>query len=328
MTALALLVAATATLGGCTQGPGAGHARTALAASEAEWLLPWGGGPGQIGHRAAQPEMPGEGAPAVAVGPNGRAYVLDRLNRRVLVLATPGHPAVAVADVPEDAEDLAVGPDGALAVYSPLRAKVWLRDTGREAGEVTIPRVLREARGILLGESRQVLVHTAYQETYRAGSPAALQSLASVLRSRREGEFLLPTGEGLAVRVVGGQPELDVIAEGERAQVVARHPLPGPALAARVVGLAAGIACVRLEAAAEPSGGEAFTVRRRVACLDTLSGAAVLTRDLPAPGWYVPRRELAMGGSSSPRLAFLHPEKEGLRVLRLAVPRVLPGGKP
>ena len=327
--ARALLVALAAALGACAStGSGAGRAPEALAAAESAWLLPWGSGPGQVGHRATQPEGQGEGAPAVAVGPDGHVFVLDRLNGRVLEIATPAGPPVEVASVPDDVEDLSVGPDGALAVYSPVRAKVWLKEAGRDAGEVTIPRVLREARGILLGGSRQVFVHTAYQESYRAGSPAALRSLASVLASRQEGEFQLPTGEGLAVRVVGGQAELDVIREQERAEVVARHAIPGPALAARVVGATGGVACVRLDQPASHAPGQAVAIDRRVVCLDVVSGRVVLERGLPAPGWYVPRREVAMGGGSAPRLALLHPEKEGLRVFTLAVPPSRSGGKP
>lgn len=306
--ALAALAAA------CSPAPTAELARASRAAGGA-WLVPWGAGPGAVGRREAQPERRGESVAAVAVGPDGAVFVLDQLNRRVVRLDEPGRPPARVAAAPADAADLAVGPDGALAVYSPLQARVWVHG-GADVAEMAVPRVLREARGVALGASRQVRVLTAYQETYGLGSPAAPQSLPAVLAGKREGEAFLPDGRGVAVvRRPDGRVEVVLRAAGERAPVTARLPLPGAALGGRVIGTAGSVVCVRLEeSAAAPA--PAFAVTRRVACVDAATGAVVLEHPLGAPGDFVPAREAAVGGTPA-RLAVIRPERDGLRVERL-----------
>jgi hypothetical protein len=284
-----------------------------------EWLISWGSGPGAAGRREPGRESPGQGPSAVAVAPDGSVLVLDRLNRRVLGLTAAGRPASVVAAVPADAEDLAAGAGGVLAVLSPLRARAFVYAGGAEAGSLAVPRELRELRGILLGPSHEVLAHSAYQDTYRLGSPAAPRPLASVLASRKKGEVQLDAGHGVAVQVKDGRAAVLVLAHGDRTTVAARHPLPGPALAARVIGAADGIACVRIEAADPSAPPPTFAVTRRVLCLRADDGTVVLARDLPPPGAYLPRREVSLGGSP-PRLAVMHATEEGLRVTQVAVP--------
>jgi hypothetical protein len=285
-------------------------------------LLSWGDGPTGVGLRPSRLEQPAQGPSAVAVGPGGEAYLLDRLNRRVLQ-ATEKATSVA-AQVPEDAEDLAVGPDGALAAYSPLRARVWLFEAGVPAGEIAVDRALREIQGFCLGASRQVSVHNAYQETYLLGSPSVPQTLSSVLLTKRKGAFLQADGTGVAVlRRADGHPEVLLHRTEERTRVVKSHLLPEKVLAARLVGVADEVACLRLEQALA---GPAFFVERRVICLDLGSGARRWEQALPAPGLYLPRRELALGGSP-PRLVFIRPEEKGLRVHSWAIPTSV-GGQP
>jgi hypothetical protein len=289
-----------------------------------DWVqvLPWGNGAAQVGLRPSRLEQPALGASAVAVGPGGEVYVLDRLNRRVLLAAEKA--TSVAAQVPEDAEDLTVGPDGALAAYSPLRARVWIFEGGAPAGEVAVDRALRDLQGVRLGASRQVLVHNAHQETYAAGSPSLPRTLASVLMSKRKGAFLLADGTGVAVhRQADGRPEVLLLRTEERTRVIASHLLQEKVLAARIVGLAGGVACLRLEQAAP---GPAFLVQRRAVCLDLRSGARLLERALPSPGLYLPRQELSLGGSP-PRLVFVRPEEKGLRIDSWGIPTPA-GGQP
>lgn len=282
-------------------------------------LVRWGDAPAGLGFRPTATDFPGEGVPAAAVGPDGSVWLLDRLNGRVVRLGDDG----ALRDgfeIPPDAEDLAIGPDGTVALYSPLRARVWLFDREGPAGEMAVPRELEELVGFRLGASRQVKVHTSYQETLSLGSPAVPQLLPVALATKREGAFFLPDGAGLAVRRHDdGRAELLVLVRGERTIERARFPIGEGVLAARLVGVAGEIACIRLES---ELAGATFRVRRHVTCVDATTGRVVLEEPLPTRGPYLPRRELAVGGSP-PRLVHLAPEPEGLRVRSRLL---LPGG--
>ena len=276
-------------------------------------VLTWGNGAASVALQPRAPEQAAQGPSAVAVGPRGAAYVLDRLNGRVLqVTAEAVRP---VASVARDAEDLAVGVDfeaaTLLAAYSPLRARVWLHTPRGPAGEIAVPRALRQIRGVALDGAGQVWVHTAFQERYRLGSPRAAQPLAGVLHSKREGEYLLADDSGVAVRLLpDGRPELLWFGPGRRAPVTQRIPLPDHVLAARVVGVADGQVCLRLE---KPGPGTGISVVREVVCIDLSNGLETLRRALPQPGRYLPRRELAVGGTPA-RLAFIHAADQGLAV--------------
>jgi hypothetical protein len=250
------------------------------------------------------------------VAPDGAPLVLDRLNRRVLRLGVDGRPPQVAAEVPEDAEDLAVAADGTLALYSPWRARVWVHGGGTPV-EMAVPRTLREIRGVALGPSRQVLLDTAYQETFSLGSPSMPQTATAILAQRREGAVLLADGRGVAVRLLpDGRPEVLLRRPGERLDAAVRFDLPERVLAARIVGAAGRAVCLRLEQAAA---GPTFTVQRQVVCHDVDGGARLLQRDLPAPGLYVPAREVAVGGSPA-RVAFLEATAAGLRVHSLPLP--------
>jgi len=317
-----VVTALLALMAGCaTDGGGSGAAATTKAATSTvrsgtgfERLVAWGNGSAEVGGTPRGTERMAEGPTAVAVGPDGAPYVLDRLNGRVLRVTSRA--VETVAAVPVDSEDLAVAADSAtgvvLAAWSPVRARVWLRAGGQEVGRVTVPRVLRLARGIALVGSRQVLVRNAHQETYRLGSPAAGRTLAAVLRSKREGAFFLADGSGVQVRrrVADGRAEVLVLGAGERTTVTRRILLDDVVMAVRLVGVAAGHLCLRLEKA-DNAATRGIGVRREALCLRVDDGAEVLRKALPPPGRYLPRRDLAVGGSPA-RLVFMHPTSAGL----------------
>jgi hypothetical protein len=296
------------------------HVPTLDSPSTTDLLLGWGDGPDRVGARPTTLDFPGESVAAVALGPDGATWLLDRLNRRVVRLAAGAARIVRSIEVPPDAEDLAIGPDGTVAVYSALRARVWLFDADGPAGEVPVPRELEQVLGISLGASRQVLLHTAYQETFALGSPAVPQLTTAILANKREGVAFLPDGAGLAVRRRDdGRAELLVLVTGERTTERARFPLGRNVLAARVLGVSGETACVRLESAGATM---PLKVQRRLVCLDARSGRTVLEQALPPPGQYLPRRELAVGATTG-RVVHVFAESAGLRVQS----RLIGGGR-
>jgi hypothetical protein len=267
----------------------------------------------QVSIHPGGPERIADGPSAVAVTPDGSVLVLDRRAKQLLRVEAKGKPTV-VSAAPWAAGDVAVSSDGAFALYSPLRARIWVHGPeGKLLGELAVPRALRMVRGVALEPSRQVWLQDAHQQRFLLGSPSLPQSLPAVLHSRREGAYRLSDGSGVLARVVDGVASVQVVREkNDRAHVVGTVQLvERDVLAARVVGTAGKLACLRLELAGGQ--GPAVTVRRRAVCLDTSSGVRVLDEALPPPWRYMPGRELATGGSP-PRLATIHPGPDGLRV--------------
>jgi hypothetical protein len=301
----------------------ADHERRIVATACSERRIGWGDGPDQLGFVPGGVEWLARGPQAIAVTAAGGVLVLDSVNGRVVASDERGGARVLADGLPADVEDLAVAADdGAFAVYSPLYATAWVFDAdGTPAGGVALDRALRDVGGIALGRSRQVLVRTALQETFDAGSPAAPVALATSLLGKREGAFVLADGRGLATRAAGGASELLVIdnRRGRRATPRAVHAIPGAADAAQLVATtdtSRAIACVRAEHVTQP--GERIEVTRRVVCLDVTTGAVVIDRALAAPGPYVPARELALGGN---RLAILEPTPQHLTIRTCEVSR-------
>jgi hypothetical protein len=294
-------------------------------ASCRETRLPWDIGPSHVGLSRGGDEYLSRGPQAVAVGPAGEIFVLDTENGRVLEVGK----GVVVDHLGRDVEALAIGADGAIAVYSPLMSTAFVFDRqGAPAGSVAIDRSLRETVGISLGQSRQLIVHNAYQETVSAGSPSAPVSLATMLSGKREGAFLLPDGAGIAVRattapasvanLVSPRAELLVVTNpvGRRSTVRATFPIPGAANAAMLVGLSGTTACMRVEQVAQPS--DRIEVSRRAVCMDATNGRVLADIALAKPEPYKPAHELAFAGST---LAILQPTADALVVRTCEVSR-------
>lgn len=281
---------------------------SALGATEGSRLLRWGAGPGEVGLARARSERLAEGPSALALDSSGAVLLLDRLNGRVLrVPDLIGEPEVA-ATVRADYEDLAVGPDGAIALFSPLRANVGVVDGSGTSPELAVPDAIEDVVGLSLGPSRQVTLFTALQESFRIGSPSLPQAVPSILHTKREGAARLETGAGALVRRDSdGRLEVRLVSKSG----AAAFDLPVRGLSARVVGVVGRAICLRVEREdpASPA-----TVLRRALCVDAVTHETLLDEELGAPGLYVPRRELAVGGSP-PRLVFARPEDAGLRLI-------------
>ena len=241
----------------------------------------------RAGFIAGKTEQAARGAPAIAVHPDGHVLVLDAVNRRIARVS--GAELVKVADVPGDSDDLAIGPDGSMAVRRSVKPEILVLDPqGGHVGVVDTS-ALADVDGIALGRSRRVIVTTPFQETFSLGSPAMPQLPAAILASKVEGAATLASGAGVvAVRTDAGDVELRA---GD-----ARHTV-GKADAGRIIGASGEVACARLEHVAAGPEGEVQT-RREAACIHMASGRTVFRRALPPPGDYLPRRELDFRGST------------------------------
>jgi hypothetical protein len=303
----------------------------ARSASCRDKTLAWGSGPSQVGLVPGGDEFLARGPQAVAVGsdPNSDSvFVLDSVNGRVLALDGSAV-RIAVDGIARDADALAIGPDGTIAVYSSLKATAWIFDRdGAPAGSVAIDRSLRETVGISLGQSHQVVVRSAYQETMFAGSPSAPVSLATTLIGKREGAFLLPDGAGIATRAtavdaanpIATSARIDLLVvtnpAGRRSTIRSSFPIPGDANAAMIAGVAGNTACMRVEQVTQP--GERIEVSRRAVCMDATNGRVLADIALARPQPYVPAHELAVGAST---LAILQPTADALVVRTCEVSR-------
>ena len=84
------------------------------AASPAVVQRGWGSGPDELGARAANESNP-EG-PMAIVAANGELVVLDQVNARVVRFGADGAARGTIPIAPDTAQDIAVGPDGRVAV--------------------------------------------------------------------------------------------------------------------------------------------------------------------------------------------------------------------
>jgi hypothetical protein len=295
-----------------TAGDTAGDTADGPAGNTAQ-TVGYGDGPDSFRVRLPGHEIVAEGPSAIALDAGGAALVLDRLAGRVVQVAEGGR-LRTVASVAVDAMDLAAADDGSFVAFSPVRASAWLMSpSGASLGELKVPRELHELQHLELGPSRMVTVRTAYQERIDIGSPSAPLPLPVALATKREGSLELPSGEGVAVRVSDDQAELLVSSQangGEKARIERRFALAGKATAARIVGVDGNITCVRIETV---TSAPAIAVERRLSCIDAVSAAVTLERALPAPGLYLPTRELVVGHG---RVAMLHPTSDGVTIHR------------
>ena len=317
-------------LGGCSADPPGeeGTRAGAAALGQGSWeskVLRWGDAPEELGLRAGSTDFPAEGPSSVAVGPGGSVVILDRIRERVVEI-TPSGQVRTQGQVARDVEHVAVGPDGAVAGWSPLRATVWIsaRD-GSPLGEVVVPREIRDVVRIDLGISRRVLATTSMQETLVLGSPRLPLDLAAALRSKREGAAFLADGRGVAARVTdGGAGEILVYRtpgkdDDGRTQVGWTFEIEAPVAAVRVVGAAGNVACARVERVTQaPDGDREIVVEREALCVEADTGSILAKRPMGRRGLYTMHADVAVGGSP-PVLAVVKPLEDGLSVERVAL---------
>lgn len=262
-----------------------------------------------LGHRAATTEHRAAGPEAIAVGPNGAVFVLDAMNERVV--RSDGEKLTTFATVPRDADDLAVGPDGAIAVRRSTKPQVLVFDKdGGLVGAVDTSAV-EEVSGIGLGLSRRVTVTNGFQESFLLGSPSVPQLPEAIRANKREGAARIANGDGVVVVKTDAALTLEVVRPGEeRTTTIARHAL-GEGAAARIVGATGNVVCARVEHLRAPTAEGALQVQREAVCVDAVSGVERLRTRLPEPGAYVPRTELTFANGT---LAMLVPTESGVMV--------------
>lgn len=278
-----------------------------------------------LGYRAAVSERIAMGAPAVTVDARGTVYVLDALKGRVMRMVR-GEPMLpAVENLPKDVDDLAVGPDGAIAVRRSVKPEVLVFSaSGAKVGAVDTGAV-EVSDGIALGLSRRVLVTSADQETFFFGSPATPQVAEAVRANKREGAVLLADGRGVVgVRRDDGVVELRVVAnDGDQEHRVQKTVELGAASSVRIVGANGSVVCTRIEHGSQAASGE-IVVDREAACVDVLTGRSLLRVKLPGVGTYVPRHELAFAGGT---LVHLRPTDEGLELTTWSTEAAMGGAR-
>jgi|GEM_PF-667362 len=306
-------------------GESAAEVRAAAHAAPAfDILLAWGEGELEIGRRAPQPEFRGEGPSGIALAPDGRVLLIDRLNHRVLEV--DGHGLRSVADVAEDVEHLAIGSDGAMATFSPLRSHAaFFEADGSPAGELSVPRLTGPIARVRLAGSRQLVIESALQERLTAGSPSTPYTEAELLRSKREGAFELEGGRGVVAIVSEGRAAVHVLSPSARGRVrvLSRVEVGEGFASLRLLGLEGDTAVAVAERVEQP--GEAIEVGRELVVFDLAKRSVIGRRALPRPGEWVPTEDLAAGGSPL-AVALMVPEREGLRVIRIPVSSVVAGG--
>lgn len=284
-------------------------------------IMPWGTGDGALGVALPAPERAARGPLAVAL--RGRdAVVLDNQQARVVLVTAEGAVRELVKSVDHTAEDIAVGPSGDLAVYSPLRGRVEVfASSGDRLGEVAVPRSLRHTTRVELGSSHRVYAYSGFQERHTLGGPSAPMALDSVLRSKVEGAWRIGDDRGVVAVGRDGLAELRVLrasADGGRSVIGGVMPVPGHADAVQIMAAGGSIVCARTETI--DRGSAEVLVSRRLLCADVVAGRWLFERDLPVPGLYVPGREIAVSRAQG-RLQVLHarPTEAGLELDRCEV---------
>ena len=310
---------------GCLNERSGKPAETQLAVEQGEHapmdiLIPWGSGDGRIGFRPGGEETPAQGPRSMAITPTGDVLVLDTLNRRVLGIRPDGETFVA-APAPFGAMDMTAGPDGSLALWNMITAKVHVIDSNGMTSILAIPRPLRMIQGIDLLDSKLVILRTAYQERYILGSPSAPVTWPGVLYTKMKGAYPWGADRGLQVVVkAGGPPTLLVVknrAGGQEPDEASRKAavlwtLDAPAASvARIVGTgSAGIVCLRIE---EITSQNPVRVTRTLWCGMPETKKVLLETRLGDANLFAPVKDIALS-NTLPLAAAMWAEPEGLRV--------------
>ncbi len=284
--------------------------------------LSWGQGDAELGLDLPGPDRAARGPLAVSLR-GGDTLLLDNQRGRLVRVDSAGLARTLADNVDPTAEDLAVGPTGAVAAFSPLRGQVsvWSSE-GTHLGNVKVPRSLRHVARVELGSSNQVFAFSPLQERHSLGSPTAPMALGSVLRSNVEGAWRVGERTGVVSVARDGGAELRVLLapkDGSRAQVTRALEVPGSDVdAVQIMAGSGTVVCARTESVSSGTG--PIEVSRRLVCVDLATDTWVVDRALPPPGLYLPRREIAAELVGN-RLTTLHarPSLSGLELSRCEV---------
>ncbi|MBW1871481.1 MAG: hypothetical protein JRJ19_05415, partial [Deltaproteobacteria bacterium] len=166
--------------------------------------LAWGGKNGpQLSNRVKSSLT--QGPTSVALGPQGKIWILDNQANRLLAYDNSGCLLEVVALTPGHRDDLAVGHDGSLALLARHTAKIEiLGKNGRPKKTIELAAHLGPPRRI--GFTQEIQVENAHGERFALGRPDDLKPLRQVLFNRRQG----PIGSlfDCAVSVANGKVSL------------------------------------------------------------------------------------------------------------------------
>ena len=297
--------------------------------------VPWGETPNGMGLHLPAGEGAIEGPSDLKPLPGDSVLILDRFNNRV-VRVFPSGELLTVSSAPQDALHLETGPDKVIGLYSRLRSTIFFYDeNGLPAGELKIPRRIREIRGFSIGTSRSVTVHTAFQSRYELGNPESPIPTHAVLQTPQEGIFPDAAGAGLAV-ILNNEGFSLLEIEPRCSDATSPAGLPNnrrtmershtvwtaneDVSSVRLVGRADEIVCMRIENL-HNNGYETdrrVTVEREVICIHIPTESILFRKLLKPVGKYVPGRDLALG-TQPMRLVHIEPSREGLVIHSWAI---------
>jgi len=284
-------------------------------------LVRWGTADAELGVALPGPEVAARGP--LAVGMRGKdAIVLDNQRQRVVLVNPQGALRTIAEGVDMTAEDVAVGPQGDIAVYSPVRGLVEVfAAAGDRLGQVSVPRSLRHTARVALGTSRRVYAYSGLQERHTLGSPSAPLALDTVVRSKVEGAWRVSDRKGVVAVAADGSAELRVVhdqGDGNRPEVSEVLPVLGHVDAIQIIAGEGAIVCARAETVNQ--GSTVVEVARRLVCADVGEGRWVMDQPLAEPGLYVPGRELAVARDGAVlRTVSARPTTAGLELNRCEV---------
>lgn len=191
---------------------------TGTQALRGELLVPWGTGQNSLTFHPGGDESHARGPDAVVFASSGGGYlVLDSLAHRVVEVDVDNTVRTRVADIPHDADGLAVSGKGEVALHRAVSAQVDLYNgRGRHSGSVAIPLEARDAIFVHLLSQGRVMLEHPFQERYLLGSPNMPRQPELVVPTRREGvgSDFSTTGYEVVVRHPAGEAPPKEIGRG------------------------------------------------------------------------------------------------------------------
>ncbi len=344
--ALSLALLGCARDGAASKGEPTDSTQTALQ-RDSTVTVPWGGGSG-LSFIAGGKEDLTRGPQSIAFDASGSGYmVLDSLASRVVKVSSDGDVHAFAADLPKDADAIAVSPRGELAVHRALELQVFVYDArGSLSGKVPVPEGARDANIVHLLSQGRVMLEHPFQERYLLGSPNVPRQPETILPSRREG---VASGfDKVGYQIVVRHPEGEIGNEdpaiarlgrgparaGSHAYLLVLRPVGetdqgslryeskqiadlGEASSARIFGASNGRTCSVLEHV--DMNASVVDVKREVVCHAVATGTEIARFAIDTSHLYTPRQDLVFNGK---QVAHALPTEQGLSIRTVAVTEV------